>query len=54
MDSEDDKDNKPVRSYKTRLDFVKCEQCDHKARGRSALSRHMKKAHMTELNMPFK
>ncbi|XP_012938700.1 uncharacterized protein LOC101861956 [Aplysia californica] len=47
-------DNKPVRRYKKRLDFVKCSQCDHQARGRSALSRHMKKVHMLEVNMPYK
>ncbi|CAL1545154.1 unnamed protein product, partial [Lymnaea stagnalis] len=47
-------DNKPVRRYKKRLDFVKCAQCDHQARGRSALSRHMKKVHMMDVNMPYK
>lgn len=47
-------DDKPVRRYKKRLDFVKCDQCEHQARGRSALSRHMKKVHKIDVNMPFK
>ncbi|GFO21784.1 Zinc finger protein 37 [Plakobranchus ocellatus] len=46
--------NKPVRRYKKRLDFVKCERCEHQARGRSALSRHMKKVHEVEVDMPHK
>ena len=46
--------NKPVRRYKKRLDFVKCDQCEHQARGRSALSRHMKKVHQVEVDMPHK
>ncbi|XP_059171776.1 uncharacterized protein LOC131952878 [Physella acuta] len=47
-------ENKPVRRYKKRLDFVKCSHCEHQARGRSALSRHMKKVHMMDVNMPYK
>ncbi|KAI8782184.1 hypothetical protein BgiBS90_017580 [Biomphalaria glabrata] len=47
-------DNKPVKKYKKRLDFVKCAYCEHQARGRSALSRHMKKVHMLDVNMPYK
>ncbi|CAG5114927.1 unnamed protein product [Candidula unifasciata] len=43
-----------VRRYKRRLDFVKCDQCSHQARGRSALSRHMKKVHMLDVMMPFR
>lgn len=43
-----------VRRYKKRLDFVKCDQCSHQARGRSALSRHMKKVHMLDVMMPFR
>ncbi|RUS87971.1 hypothetical protein EGW08_004249 [Elysia chlorotica] len=50
----EDSHNKPVRRYKKRLDFVKCDQCEHQARGRSALSRHMKKVHQVEVDMPHK
>lgn len=53
LESEEDA-NKPVRRYKKRLDFVKCDHCDHQSRGRSALSRHMKKVHMLDVNLPFK
>ncbi|GFR75741.1 zinc finger protein 37 [Elysia marginata] len=51
---EDSSLNKPLRRYKKRLDFVKCDQCEHQARGRSALSRHMKKVHQVEVDMPHK
>lgn len=47
-------EEKPVRHYKKRLEFVKCPQCDHQARGRSALSRHMKKIHMINEEMPYR
>ncbi|KAH9512714.1 hypothetical protein Btru_037999 [Bulinus truncatus] len=47
-------DSKPLKKYKKRLDFVKCAHCEHQARGRSALSRHMKKIHMMDVNMPYK
>ncbi|CAG5125715.1 unnamed protein product [Candidula unifasciata] len=50
----DEDSGKPVRRYKKRLDFVKCDHCDHQSRGRSALSRHMKKVHMLDISMPYR